>query len=70
MFAIQNGLRSTSRLSGVIARNSNSIVSAPPAVKISTGEKLFAFGCIAGSILIWPMYFVPNFKNYAKPKGA
>ncbi|KYN44548.1 hypothetical protein ALC56_00991, partial [Trachymyrmex septentrionalis] len=36
MFAI-NGLRNTSRLSGVIARTySNSIVSTPPQVKVST----------------------------------
>jgi len=37
MFAIHNGLRNTSRLSGVIARAySNIIVSTPPEVKIST----------------------------------
>ncbi|XP_018051265.1 PREDICTED: uncharacterized protein LOC108689136 [Atta colombica] len=67
MFAINNGLRNTLRLSGVITRTvSNRIICTPPQVKISTAEEIFAYLCIVGSLLISPMYMVPNFKNYGK----
>ncbi|GAB1865064.1 hypothetical protein CAJAP_06143 [Camponotus japonicus] len=71
MFAIRSSLTNTSRLSGVIAKSYHSLIlSTAPRVKISNAEKLLAFFCIAGSILISPMYFVPNFKNYAKKNSG
>ncbi|KAL0117192.1 hypothetical protein PUN28_010200 [Cardiocondyla obscurior] len=67
MFAVRNGLRNSSHLPTIIARTySNTIVSAPPEVKMSTAEKIISLICISGSIFVTPMYMVPNFKNYAK----
>ncbi|KAH0944694.1 hypothetical protein HN011_005385 [Eciton burchellii] len=71
MYAIYNGIRNTSRLSGVVARSYHrNITCTPPQVKISTPEKILCFGCIAGAILVWPMYFAPNFKRWSQSSSS